>query len=123
MLSPYTPEYTISGMMRGDTWEGIDSIDISFTGGIPAALISGRMQFRKTKARNGPPIEELNTDNGRLVILDSGSNGITWSFNIPTGNLNLPVGTSYWDLETIDERGFIKTYLKGSICLEQDVTR
>ena len=115
-------DYTMKPFVRGDTWDGITSIGIYFTGDF-WPVESGRLQFRKEKARGGAPLEELNTASTGIVIEDTGINGSGWIFSIPRQELNLPAGISYYDFETIDSNGVIKTYVEGMISGIQDVTR
>lgn len=113
--------YRMKPFVRGDTWDGVSSIAINFTGGALYALESGRLQFRKEEFRGGNPLQELNTNNSGLLILDTGD--VSWEFKIPAQNLDLPAGVSYWDLEAINSIGEVKTYLRGTISGVQDVTR
>lgn len=113
--------YEMAAMVRGDTWDGIDSMEISFTGGATASLESGRMQFRREKDRNGAPEYELNTAGTGINILQTGNP--SWEITIPKQDLPLPVGTNYWDLELIDSDNCVKTYVEGTINILQDVTR
>ena len=75
--------YSMKPTYRGDHWEGINSIEIGFSGGIPEALVSGRMQFRKDKKRGGIADYEINTASSGIIIDDSGSNGTGWALSIP----------------------------------------
>lgn len=113
--------YTMKPFVKGDTWDGVSSIVINFTGGATSSLDSGRIQFRKEKARGGNALYEINTASSGILIVDTGS--VAWEVSIPSQSLPLPAGISYWDLETIDSNGVIKTYLEGTISGAQDVTR
>lgn len=113
--------YEMPPIVRGDTWKGVSSIQISFTGGALTSLESGRLQFRREKSRGGDPELELNTESSGILILETGNP--SWEVSLPKQSLELPVGENYWDLELIDSDDCIQTYLEGSIEILQDVTR
>lgn len=112
--------YEMKPLVLGDTWGGLDNITITPSGfSFDYPVSGGRIQFRKEKKRGGVPLDEVSTVNGCIVIEDAN----TWSFSIPEANLNLIAGDIYWDFETTDTNGRIKTYLEGILPVLQNVTR
>lgn len=111
--------YEMQSLVLGDTWRGIPNITINPSGVLTTDLSSARIQFRKEKSRGGDPLDEISTTNSGIII----NSATGWSISIPPQNLNLLVGNIYWDLETIDNSGHVKTYLEGILPVLQDVSR
>lgn len=113
--------YEMKPIVIGDTWDGIPSITIGSSGANDLlGLSSAKMQFRLQKARGGAALDEISSANSGILIENSGD---PWGIKIPPRNLNLLVGDIFYDLETINASGEIKTYLEGIIPILQDVTR
>jgi hypothetical protein len=84
-----------------------------------AALAHARIQFRRNSPTGAVGLE-VTDENGKLVIADA----VAWKFSIPDTVAAPPLaGSYYWDLETVDESGVIKTYLEGVWEITQDTTR
>ena len=106
-------------LVRGDQWPGIAALTIQVNGSPPvAALASARMQFRADKSSPSPSAS-LATADGSIAIVEAAN----WELTIPPLSLPLTAGTWYWDLETTDATGAVKTYLAGTLQVIQDITR
>ena len=112
-----TPQiYIMQPFVRGDVWSGIPTITILVNGAVPPLPIaSARMQFR----RSGIVGDELLSLDGSIIIQSAAN----WELSIPSRSLSLSVGKWDYDLETTDSAGVIKTYIKGSIAVANDITR
>lgn len=111
--------YNCPPVIKGDTFPGIGMIRIKISGEPPPnTLVSARLQFRSVLGSTGTPSLELSTDSGGIVITSS----TLWEMNIPAFVVNLAAGTYYYDLETQDDEGTIRTYLKGSWTIINDTT-
>lgn len=111
--------YNMQGIARGDGWRGLPSIVIRVNGNPPGvALASARLQFR-----SAPSAEEvgatLSTAAGSITITSAAN----WELAIPAQALPLGARVWHYDLETTDVEGTVRTYLKGTLKIEQDVTR
>ena len=110
---------TLPSLIRGDTWDGISSISITVDGSPPIyPVASARIHFRRKPAANIIG-HSLDSEDDSILILDAAG----WSFQAPPQALPLGTGLWYWDFETVDTEGTIKTYVFGTITIIQDVTR
>jgi len=113
ILTPHT---------SGDTWEGKVFGPILLGGVQPTyTLESCRMYFRHTI--NGRVYWRLNSDSsvsrdGTITITDS----TTWLVTIPEQVLDLETGTYFWDFETVDANGAIRTLYKGTLFITPEVS-
>jgi hypothetical protein len=105
----------LSATLRGDTWGGVPSITISPTTG--ATLESAAMQWRD---ESGIVRIEFGTEDGTIAIDDAGP--VEWVLSIPARDLEIPAGVFQFDLQCVDANGARKTYWRGSIEVQQDVT-
>jgi hypothetical protein len=113
--------YNFPDLVRGDTFDGITSLQITVNDAPPpVALASVRAHFRRSKLAAATLVELSSEDSpATIVIHDSG----TWLISIPPGSLDLPVGKAFYDMEFTDTSGRKKTYIAGTIEVLQDVTR
>jgi hypothetical protein len=111
--------YHMHSILRGDSWRGLPSIVVRVNGSPPAsALASARMQFRQLPV--SPSVgHELSTAAGSITITSAAN----WELSIPAQELPLGARLWYWDLETTDAAGTVRTYLKGTLEIQQDVSR
>jgi hypothetical protein len=93
-----------------DTWDGL-RISLSTNGtALADRLTSVTMVFHEPDSTVS--ILTLTSTNGGITITD----GPSWQFTInPITPFPLTVGTKYWNIETTDSGGSIKTYLVGTI--------
>lgn len=110
----------LSPVVRGDTWNGIGTTNIQVNGAAPTfPVASARMHFRSSPAAATPTLALTSAD-GDIVI----DNADTWLMHvIPVTPFPLAAGVWYWDLETTDSAGTVKTYVTGTLHVLQDVTR
>ncbi|GAA5124698.1 hypothetical protein JIN84_13015 [Luteolibacter yonseiensis] len=107
--------YNMDSFLRGDWWDGVPSIRITVNGEPPLSpIVSARLQFR-TGNLLGCQIE---TPTG-IVIEDAAG----WHLSIPAQALALQAGAWNYDLETTDAEDVVRTYIKGTITVIQDITR
>ena len=100
-------------IFRGDTWDGI-SVGLRTDGTLLAnPLASVRMSFSDGAA----DVLMLTSAAGQIVITSAAD----WRFTVnPITPFPLPVGIFYWNIETTDSMGTIKTYLAGTIPVIKD---
>ena len=112
-------KFKLEPTLRGDEWRGIAQIrPVTINGEPPAiAISSARVQFRRS-ARASDAEHEINTTTG-IQILDADA----WILTIPRQSLPLESGIWFYDFETVNAAGRVKTYLSGTIEIKQDVTR
>jgi hypothetical protein len=111
--------FEIPSFVRGDTWNGINSISITVNSSFPiASVVSSRIQF-KTHKKDTTALATLTSADGSIVITDVDA----WTFHIPQQNIDLPVGKLFWDMEIVDSSDNVRTYLEGTVTVLQDVTR
>jgi hypothetical protein len=111
--------YNWPEVTTGDTFGGISSLQIVVNNASPAfPLTSARIHFRRIKGSTGTPELALSTTGGGIVI----QNADTWIINIPELVVELPAATYYYDLETTDSQGAVKTYVSGSWKIKPDNT-
>lgn len=112
-------QLNLQPVVRGDTWVGVSSINITVDEVPPTDDLSfARIQFRKEVDSN-PAGATLDTETGGIVIL-SASN---WQISLPEQKLPLESGQWGWDLETTDSTGRTKTYLAGTLEVIADYSR
>ena len=106
----------------GDTWEGLLIGPILFNSIQPATtLATCRLYFRHPT--NGRVYWRLNSDStvsrdGSITI----DNTVTWTVTVPAQVLDLTTGTYFWDFETVDSAGVIRTLYKGTIFITPEVS-
>lgn len=115
-------EINLPAHTRGDTWEGLTIGPVLFNGAQPgSALASCRLYFRSLKGKI--LIHKLKTTpgdgEGQITI----NNAVTWSITVPAQALPMPEGQFYWDFETTDAAGFIRTLYCGVLTITQEQSR
>ena len=102
--------YDFPSHIRGDTWNGINSIAIT-SNGVPVNLEDSQIviHIRSSKNPASPLLYEFSTTSNTILITNP-QYGI---INIPTQLIDIPVGIYQYDLKIIFPNGTIKTYLKG----------
>lgn len=102
----------------GDTFSGITSMQIVVNGAPPTyPIVSARIHFRTDPDGEGAPALELSTPSGITIV-----NAATWTISIPGFLVTLPPAVYYYDLETVDSNGQIRTYVAGYWDILEDVT-
>ena len=104
-----------SAQLRGDTWTGFPSITISPGPGV--ALASAKMQLKDSA---GIVQKEFSTTDNSITIADGGTGD--WILAIPSAKLDIPAQDYQFDLQTTDANGAVRTYWRGILPLQQDVT-
>lgn len=82
-----------------------------------AALVHVRIQFKTDPANDTADLELTDADGITVTSLPN------WEFEITPRVMDLPAGQYFFDVETEDADGMIKTYLKGKLPVLGDVTR
>lgn len=110
--------HDLTPTVRGDTWPGLTA-SITVNAAAPAAaLASARIQWR-LRSQDGDLGHEVTSADDSLVIDDAA----TWQMHVPAQILPLRAGVWYWDLETTDENGVVRTYVGGTHEILEDVTK
>mgnify|MGYP003647604897 CR=1 FL=1 len=107
-------QVTLPPIVNGDTWDGL-SVDFSSTGSaLVNSLTSVRMIFHNA---DDSETLTLSSIGGDISITSAAS----WDFTVdPITPFPLSPGTQYWNIETTDSGGLIKTYLIGTIQILND---
>ena len=111
--------------IRGDSWRGL-SIRIRVNGNAPTVPVSSaKMQFRRRPLSqagvdDSPAELTLHTSDDSIEITDASA----WIFLIPPV-LNFPLESGVWhyDFETVNNGGFKRTYLGGTMTITRDITQ
>ena len=119
-MSDYLPaEYTIPACVTGDTFPSLVVDSITVSGVAPAnTLASVRMDIRTTPTAS--TASKALTSAGGDITIDSAAN---WGFTVEPFAIALTARTYYYDIETTDSSGTVRTYLTGTWKVVQDVTR
>jgi len=114
--------YNILPHVSGDSWRGISSITITINGVAPTvALNRVKMQFRKSAG--GSVFLTLDSDEETITIESGTVSGDSWVISIPPSIISIPSGTYIYDMQTTNSFGDVKTYMKGSWEIKEDITR
>jgi len=118
-MSDYLPErYCLPSILTGDTFPGLTVDSITINGAAPtSALASVRMDFRTAPAATSA---DLSLSNGSGITIDDAAN---YGFTVDAFDVALDPALYYFDIETTDADGTIRTYLKGTWQVSRDVTR
>ena len=108
--------YAFPTQYRGDTHDGT-----SFTVNVNAAPydltnVTITAKFKKD-SKTGPELLSLSEGNGITV-----TNAASGQFQIDAFIVDFPPGTHYYDIQFVQSDGVVKTYIKGTMPVEQDVT-
>jgi len=105
-----------SPQLRGDTWQGWPSITIDPAPGV--ALESAKMDFRN---QQGQIIFTLSTEDESMTIVNASTT--LWVLSVPARKLDAPADNYNFDLQTTATDGTIRTYWRGILPLQQDITQ
>jgi len=108
-------QITLPPIVRGDTWDGI-SVSMSTNGSsLDDLLTSVRMTFHEAAADT----DTLTlTSTGGDISITSAAN---WEFTVDSITpFPLAAGTQYFNIETTDSAGSVKTYFVGTIQILND---
>ena len=105
---------------RGDTWNGIPSISI-IRNNAPLVLPEGTNIYMQIKLdpESSKSFLTLDTIDGGITITD-GAHG---KFRINPVKVEIPADLYFYDLQVTTPTDIVKTYLRGSFTVIQDVTR
>jgi hypothetical protein len=111
-------QYTMPSHHKGDTFEALQFTLLETVGGAPIDLTGVTIEciFRKGN-KQGLPVKSIDTTSG-ITITDA-VNGV---FNFDAFILDWDAGLYYYDIEFTFTDGTIKTYIEGTIKINQDVT-
>jgi len=109
--------YNIPDHIRGDTWNGINSISLSKDGN-PLQLSGANilMQFRKDV--DSPINLELSTSNNGITI----TSAVSGIIQIPPALITMNYGTYKYDLQITLLDKSVKTYMKGTWTIVPDIS-
>jgi len=102
--------------LRGDWWDGWPSITITPSPG--TTLTSAKIEFR---GADNSVAKTLSTTDSTITI--GTAVGTSWVLTVPGMTWDIPAGSYNFDLETKDENDHKRTYWKGVLTLQQDVTQ
>jgi hypothetical protein len=109
--------YNIPPHLRGDTWDGINSIIIT-SNNIPLNLTGATVKIEFRDEIDSPVILLLSTTNNKITI----SSPLSGTISIPATIIDIPFGKYIYDLQVTLASGYNKTYMKGSWEIVADVT-
>lgn len=114
---------TLPSFVRGDTWDGIDEITITVNDAAPPyPLASAKIEFRKG-SKTGDLGHTLSTapqsGDGIIQVADAA----LWKLIVPPQDMPLTAAIWHYDIQTTDSQGTVKTYIAGTVTVEQDVTQ
>jgi hypothetical protein len=104
-------------VVKGDTWDGL-SVTMTSTGTeLDDPLASVQMSFWLAGATTAAL--DLTSADGDITIEDADA----WEFRVEAiSPLTLAAGYYSWAIQTTDDAGRVKTYLKGTLPVETDLT-
>lgn len=104
--------------LRGDYWDGWQSISINDPGVCPVrTLTSAKMEFR---GADNQVEKTLSTEDGTITI--GTAIGTAWVLTVPGLTWDIAAGSYNFDLQTIDDLSKKRTYWRGILTLQQDIT-
>ena len=111
--------YNIKDIYSGDTWNGIPTITLQ-KNGVPIVIPNDALIYMQIKndCEDTVAMQTLSTANGCISITD-GANG---TFRINPTIITIPGGSYVYDIQINFSPTLIKTYMRGTITVIQDVT-
>ena len=107
--------YNLSDLYKGDTFGGVTfTLELDGGGYVDLTGVSIRCQFRRGK-ETGTVVKEISVGSG-ITIVDV--NGV---FSIDSFDVTFGAGFYVYDIE-VTSGSDIRTYVKGSLTVKQDVT-
>ncbi len=104
--------------LRGDKWNGWNSIRIEDPAVCPIyTLESVKIEFR---GADNQVAKTLSTDD---TITIGTAIGTAWVISVPGFVWDIPAGSYNFDVQTTDTLGNPRTYWRGQLTLQQDVTQ
>jgi len=119
-VADYLPQtYEIPACVSGDTFPGLRISSVTINGAAPTtALASVRVDFRTAPDAAAAALS-LNSSSSGITI----NNNATWDFELDAFTITLDADCYFYDIETTDSGGTVRTYLRGSWTVAQDTTR
>jgi len=111
--------FDLESVSTGDTHPGLEVTGVTINEAAPTfSLTSVRMDLRDFPDA-ATASKALTSGGGDITIDDAAA----WVFTVEPFLMDLAAQTYYYDLETTDANGTIRTYLSGTVLVAQDVTR
>ena len=109
--------YNFPDHIKGDTFNGVEfTLEVN---SLPVDLTNASIKmYLKTQSKACDVVAKFTTDNGKLTITDA-VNGV---FQFDNQIININAGTYDYDIEITLNNGTIKTYIKGTWKILQDIT-
>ncbi len=119
-MADYLPKlYEIPACVAGDTFPGLRISSVTVNGAAqPSALSSVRVDFRTLPDASTAALSLNSSSNGITI-----NNNATWDFELDAFAITLDPDCYYYDIETTDAGGTVRTYLRGSWTVARDTTR
>lgn len=117
----YLPKrHDLPAVLTGDTFPEFRVLGITVGGAAPSsALASVRVDFRTSPAATSAGLT-LTSGGGGITIDDAAA----WAFTLDKFTpIELEAGTWYYDAQCTSADGEVRTYIKGVMVVEQDVSR
>jgi hypothetical protein len=110
--------YNIKQQYKGDTFQGVEFQIVDSDTKVPVDLTSTdmRCQFRKGSP-TGLVVKDISLGFG-IAIVDA----LTGKFKIDSFDINWAAGMYYYDIPITFSAELVKTYIKGTLTVIQDVT-
>ena len=111
--------YTIPAHYKGDHWNGIASISLILEGVIlDLTQAKIRMQVRRSDTSDFTVLDLTSTEGGIVIVDEPGG-----EFQITSRNLDIPSGSYVYDIEVITADSKVRTVLRGTWKINQDITQ
>jgi len=110
--------YKIADHYKGDTFDGVQFTILNSSDSLPINLTDCtiKIQFRKN-TNNGNIVKEITQVDG-ITITDA-VNGV---FKIDPFLINWDEGNYYYDIQITFTDNAVRTYIKGTLAIIQDIT-
>jgi len=109
--------YNIPPHRRGDTWDGINYINITING-VPVNLTDAALKIEFRQAVDAPVALTLSTENGGIEVVNAEEGLI----RLPPRLIEIPNAKYLYDLQVTFFNGVKKTYMSGSWEIYPDIT-
>lgn len=119
-MSDYLPaKLDLPSVLRGDTFPKFSITGVTVDGAAPTSALAGvQIDFRTSP---GASTAALSLSTGSGITIDDAA---AWAFSVDAFTVTLDAAVRYYfDIETTDAAGTVRTYAAGSWFVGQDVTR
>ena len=108
--------YILSDHHKGDTWNGVQFTILSNGVAVDLTSSTARVMFRRG-SKKGTVVKSLTVGSG--ITLTDATNGV---LTLDSFTLDWEADTYFYDVEITLSSGVIRTYVVGTIKINQDAT-